>query len=81
MTIFYAPNKNQTAENAISVGYVAPSVTPYLDVNPGFRTYKIDTRTFEVVDSITYSADLDQASTWMNGPVSIVMALDKEKCT
>lgn len=37
MSIFYAHKKNQTAENAISVGYVAPSITPYLNLNPGFR--------------------------------------------
>ncbi|KAI9253659.1 Metallo-dependent phosphatase-like protein [Helicostylum pulchrum] len=68
MTIFYGHNKNQTAKEAISVGYVAPSITPFHNLNPGFRVYKIDTETFEVVDSITYTADLDQASTWLNGP-------------
>lgn len=36
-----------------------------------YRVYKIDTKTFEVVDSITYTADLDQASTWLDGPVSV----------
>jgi sphingomyelin phosphodiesterase len=37
MTIFYGHNKNQTAEEAVSVGYIAPSITPYLNLNPGFR--------------------------------------------
>lgn len=37
MTIFYGHNKNQTAKEAINVGYIAPSITPYLNVNPGFR--------------------------------------------
>ncbi|KAG2235672.1 hypothetical protein INT48_008548 [Thamnidium elegans] len=68
MTIFYGHNKNQTAKEAISVGYVAPSITPFHNLNPGFRVYKIDTETFEVVDSITYTADLDQASAWLDGP-------------
>ncbi|GAA5807073.1 hypothetical protein MFLAVUS_000423 [Mucor flavus] len=68
MTIFYGHNKNQTAKEAISVGYVAPSITPFHNLNPGFRVYKIDTETFEVVDSITYTADLDQSSTWLEGP-------------
>ncbi|KAK4511645.1 uncharacterized protein ATC70_012861 [Mucor velutinosus] len=68
MTIFYGHNKNQTAKEAINVGYIAPSITPYLNVNPGFRVYKIDTKTFEVVDSITYTADLDQAESWTDGP-------------
>lgn len=35
--------------------------------------YKIDTETFEVVDSITYTADLDQSSTWLEGPVSNII--------
>ncbi|KAI8991188.1 Metallo-dependent phosphatase-like protein [Mycotypha africana] len=64
MTIFYSKDSKQMAENAISVGYVAPSITPFLNLNPGFRVYKIDTGTFEVIDSITYIANLDQASTW-----------------
>lgn len=41
MTIFYGHNKNQTADEAISVGYVAPSITPYLNLNPGFRLVQI----------------------------------------
>lgn len=37
--------------------------------------YKIDTKTFEVVDSITYIADLDQADHWLDGPVSPFLIL------
>ncbi|KAI7907393.1 Metallo-dependent phosphatase-like protein [Cokeromyces recurvatus] len=68
LTIFYGHNKRQIAKEAISVGYIAPSITPFLNLNPGFRIYKIDTKTFEVVDSITYIADLNQADTWSDGP-------------
>ncbi|KAI8978467.1 Metallo-dependent phosphatase-like protein [Pilobolus umbonatus] len=68
LTLFYKNDMRQTADNAISVGYIAPSITPFLNVNPGFRVYKIDTVTFEVVDSITYIANLDQADTWEYGP-------------
>lgn len=71
MSIFYGHNKNQTAQEAVSVGYVAPSITPFLDLNPGFRVYKIDSTTFEVVDAITYIADLDQAESWVDGPVNM----------
>ncbi|CAO3609031.1 unnamed protein product [Cunninghamella blakesleeana] len=67
LQIFYK-NGQQNASEAISVAYVAPSITPYLNVNPGFRTYKIDKKTFEVVDSITYIADLDKAEDWLDGP-------------
>jgi hypothetical protein len=37
--------------------------------------YKIDTKTFEVVDSITYIADLDQAESWLDGPVSFCLLI------
>ncbi|CAO3616653.1 unnamed protein product [Cunninghamella echinulata] len=67
LQIFYK-NGQQNASEAISVAYIAPSITPYLNVNPGFRTYKVDKNTFEVVDSITYIADLDKANTWLDGP-------------
>ncbi|KAG1158719.1 hypothetical protein G6F37_005542 [Rhizopus arrhizus] len=62
LTIFYRNGKERTADNAVSVGYIAPSITPFLNLNPGFRTYKVDTKTFEIVDSITYIADLDKAT-------------------
>ncbi|KAI8148608.1 Metallo-dependent phosphatase-like protein [Fennellomyces sp. T-0311] len=64
--VFY--NGEQTAENAIAMAYVAPSITPFSNVNPGFRMYQVDAETFEVIDSITYIADLDQADTWLSGP-------------
>ncbi|KAI8365386.1 Metallo-dependent phosphatase-like protein [Radiomyces spectabilis] len=67
LQIFYRGGRGNASE-AISTAYVAPSITPFLDLNPGFRIYKIDTETFEVVDSITYIADLDQAHTWTSGP-------------
>ncbi|KAG0950228.1 hypothetical protein G6F57_000117 [Rhizopus arrhizus] len=60
ISLFYRSKQEKTAENAISVAYIGPSVTPLIDLNPGFRTYKVDTKTFEIVDSITYIADLDK---------------------
>ncbi|CEG69751.1 hypothetical protein RMATCC62417_05770 [Rhizopus microsporus] len=68
LSIFYKNGKEQTAENAISVGYIGPSITPFLNLNPGFRVYKVDTKTFEIIDSITYSADLYKATDLNNEP-------------
>lgn len=34
--LFYKDD-SQEAEDAISVAYLAPSITPYPDLNPGFR--------------------------------------------
>ncbi|KAI8081271.1 Metallo-dependent phosphatase-like protein [Halteromyces radiatus] len=67
LQIFYRDGV-QTASNAISTAYVAPSMTPYLHVNPSFRIYKVDRQSFQVVDSITYTADLDQSNTWEDSP-------------
>ncbi|KAI9474288.1 MAG: Metallo-dependent phosphatase-like protein [Benjaminiella poitrasii] len=65
--IFYK-NASQKAEDAISVAYIAPSITPFPDLNPGFRTYTVDTGTFEVVDSQTFIADLDKSIEWDQEP-------------
>ncbi|CAO3591762.1 unnamed protein product [Absidia cylindrospora] len=61
MQIFYR-GAQQTSSEAISVAYVAPSITPYFQVNPSFRVYKVDKNTFEVLDSLTYMADLEEAN-------------------
>ncbi|KAI7906482.1 Metallo-dependent phosphatase-like protein [Cokeromyces recurvatus] len=61
--IFYK-NASQKAKDAISIAYIAPSVTPYPDLNPGFRTYTVDTGTFEVIDTHTYIADLNKSTEW-----------------
>ncbi|KAG0362703.1 Metallo-dependent phosphatase-like protein [Gamsiella multidivaricata] len=52
------------AQNAISTAWTGPSVTPYTNINPGFRVYKVDTGNWNVYDSLTYIADLSQAATW-----------------
>ncbi|KAI8072913.1 Metallo-dependent phosphatase-like protein [Gongronella butleri] len=65
--VFYEGNQ-QTADKALSVAYIGPSITPFLNVNPGFRVYKVDRQTFEVLDSITYIADLDRATSWLEEP-------------
>ncbi|KAF9116533.1 hypothetical protein BGX27_001827 [Mortierella sp. AM989] len=54
----------KSSQNAISTGWIGPSVTPYTDLNPGFRVYKVDTKSWNVFDSQTYIADLNQAATW-----------------
>ena len=39
------------------------------------RVYKVDTKTFEIIDSITYSADLSKATDLNNEPVSQLISL------
>ncbi|KAI7877878.1 Metallo-dependent phosphatase-like protein [Mucor mucedo] len=61
--LFYKGD-SQEAEDAISVAYIAPSITPYPDLNPGFRSYSVDTGSFEVIDSHTFIADLNRSILW-----------------
>jgi sphingomyelin phosphodiesterase len=59
----YGPGA-KNAQNAIATAWIGPSVTPYTDINPGFRIYKVDTKSWNVFDSETYIADMSQATTW-----------------
>ncbi|KAF9096097.1 hypothetical protein BGX29_008745 [Mortierella sp. GBA35] len=61
--ITYGPGA-KNAQNAITTSWIAPSVSPYTDLNPGFRTYKVDTGNWNVYDSNTYIADLSKAAEW-----------------
>ncbi|KAF9171778.1 hypothetical protein BGX21_006795 [Mortierella sp. AD011] len=60
----YYSSSSKNAQNAIATGWIGPSVTPFTDLNPGFRIYKVDTKSWNVFDSQTYIADLDKAATW-----------------
>ncbi|KAL1923878.1 uncharacterized protein VTP21DRAFT_6913 [Calcarisporiella thermophila] len=62
--VFYSSDDDRDAKHAIAVGYIAPSVTTYTNKNPTYRVYKVDAETFTVVDSLTYYADISQASKW-----------------
>ncbi|UKZ47975.1 hypothetical protein TrVGV298_002211 [Trichoderma virens] len=57
--ISYSDYQAQTAENAVSISYIAPSMSP-LSGMPAFRIYTVDPITFGILDAETYSADMDQ---------------------
>ncbi|KAK3847625.1 MAG: Metallo-dependent phosphatase-like protein [Linnemannia gamsii] len=63
-SIYYGAGGDKTAKNAIATAWTAPSVAPFTNINPGFRTYKVDTGSWNVFESVTYIANLDQAATW-----------------
>ncbi|KAF7494543.1 Sphingomyelin phosphodiesterase [Sarcoptes scabiei] len=46
----------------ISMAYLAPSVTTYLNVNPAFRFYQTDPKTFELLDHQTYFFDVNNST-------------------
>lgn len=45
-----------------SVAYIGPSATTFGGVNPGYRIYTIDAKTFQVIDHETYYANLTAAN-------------------
>ncbi|KAF9116534.1 hypothetical protein BGX27_001828 [Mortierella sp. AM989] len=61
--LYYGPGA-KSSQNAISTAWIGPSVTPYTNLNPGFRVYKADSKSWNVYDSQTYIANLDQAASW-----------------
>ncbi|KAF9917475.1 hypothetical protein BX616_000875 [Lobosporangium transversale] len=62
--LFYGPGSSKSARNAIGTAWIGPSVTPFTNLNPGFRVYEVDTKSWNVFDSRTYIANLDQAANW-----------------
>lgn len=61
--VFY---DNQDLGRAISIAYVGPSVSPYYDLNPGYRLYYIDGdhshSTRSVIDHETWTMNLREAN-------------------
>ncbi|KAF9479793.1 sphingomyelin phosphodiesterase [Pholiota conissans] len=59
--IAYSDFSQQTAANANSIAYIAPSLTPR-NANPAFRVYDVDPDTYEIMDSRTFSSDMSDPS-------------------
>ncbi|KAJ7647609.1 Metallo-dependent phosphatase [Roridomyces roridus] len=58
--IYYANNAtDMTAQNALTTGWIGPSITPITNLNSGFRLYEVDSGTFEIVDAHTWRADVN----------------------
>ncbi|KAG5357349.1 Sphingomyelin phosphodiesterase 2 [Yarrowia sp. C11] len=59
--VYYAGNgTDNSLENALTVGWISQSVTPLHNYNPSWRYYEVDTKTFEIVNSINYYAQLNK---------------------
>jgi sphingomyelin phosphodiesterase len=53
----------ETHTRPIATAYIGPSVTPYTDLNPGFRIYELDAGATKLVTQTwTYIADLIAAN-------------------
>lgn len=49
----------KTAAQALGVAWIAPSITPLTDFNPGWRYYDVDAETFTIMDSHNFYARLN----------------------
>ncbi|QNP96495.1 YALIA101S01e21660g1_1 [Yarrowia lipolytica] len=60
--VWYAGNgSTNTVDNALQIAFLGPSVTPLTYYNPAWRYYEVDTKTFEVMNSHTYYAKLNES--------------------
>ncbi|KAF4583315.1 hypothetical protein EYR38_002064 [Pleurotus pulmonarius] len=55
----YSDYNKRTAENAVSMGWIAPAVTPRSG-NPAFKIYDVDPDTYEIMDARVYTTDLKE---------------------
>ncbi|KAL8741919.1 MAG: hypothetical protein Q9190_005529 [Brigantiaea leucoxantha] len=61
--VYYANNASSiSAADAITTGWIGPSVTPLTSLNSGFRMYEVDTATFDVYEAYTWYADVSSFS-------------------
>lgn len=65
--VSYRDYGNRTAETAMAVAYIMPSLTP-TDGHPAFRVYKVDPATFAILDAETYIADMSAEGFQTSGP-------------
>ncbi|KAK7465530.1 hypothetical protein VKT23_005504 [Stygiomarasmius scandens] len=60
MSIFYQNNATDiSAETALALAWMGPSITPLTNLNSGFRVYEVDSATFEVMDAHTWRSDVN----------------------
>ena len=53
---------NSTLQKPIMVSYIGPSITTYYNLNPGYRVYKVDMQTYDILDHETYILNLTKAN-------------------
>ena len=68
MQIVYDQNMSTNVTEPVNVVYVCPSITPFVDLNPGFRVYEVDAATNVITNHFTYVMDL-QASNSAQLPI------------
>jgi sphingomyelin phosphodiesterase len=63
--VFYTNNATeQSASTAANVACIMPSVNAWTNLNAGFRYYLADPDTFDIIDSVTYYANVSNTNQW-----------------
>lgn len=59
--VYYANNGTvQNAENALTTGWIMPSITPLTNLNSGFRLYEVDTGDFNIYEAYTFYSNVSE---------------------
>lgn len=87
--IFYDDDEQQQHEaknrtkfpflRATGVAHVGPSATTFGGVNPGYRIYTIDAKTFDIIDYETYFVNLTAANAKPNEQLETVLSYDAKE--
>ncbi|MCJ1389734.1 hypothetical protein MMC18_002591 [Xylographa bjoerkii] len=48
----------------LTVGFIGPSITPLTGNNAGYQLYQVDSKTFEIMNTQTYIANVSESLTW-----------------
>ncbi|CAI7606277.1 unnamed protein product [Penicillium glandicola] len=57
--VYYANNGTvQDAGNALTTGWIMPSITPLTNLNSGFRMYEVDTGDFNIYEAYTFYSNV-----------------------
>jgi len=69
--IYFANNATvQSADTALTTGWIGPSITPLTNVNSGYRLYEVDTGDFNIYEAYTFYSDVSSFPTLNEtGPV------------
>lgn len=65
--IYFANNGTvQSADTALTTGWIGPSVTPLTNLNSGFRLYEVDTGDFNIYEAYTFVSNVSSFAS-LNG--------------
>lgn len=65
VNLAYKEGKEHTEENVVNLAWVMQSVSPLVNLNPSYRYYEIENKSFNIINSFNYYTKLNE--TYTNG--------------